>query len=66
MTSSFSEIRKIVMDMYEGPAWKRSAAKMPDNQIYAIYMNKLERENRAEIEAREHDCFHVDQLKLDI
>lgn len=34
--------RAFVADMYPGPRWKARVAKMPDSQIYAIYMAKLE------------------------
>lgn len=38
-----NEIRKEVSDRYAGENWKRRVAAMPDNQIFAIYRNMMNR-----------------------
>lgn len=33
--------RAWVLDMYPGPGWKAKVRKMPDSQIFAIYMREI-------------------------
>lgn len=36
-------VRDVVKHMYQSPAWSQKVAKMPDNQVFAIYMRQLQK-----------------------
>ena len=46
------EKRRYVEKMYSGPSWKKRVFKMPDDQIFAIYMREQEKKVAAPKEAK--------------
>jgi len=44
--------RSYVAKMYPGPAWKKKVKKMPDGQIFAIYMREIDKQEAAKKAAK--------------
>lgn len=40
------QMRQEVAAMYDAPAWKARVSRMPDIQVYAIYRNNKERQQK--------------------
>lgn len=39
--SDIEQKRIFVAELYPGPGWKKQVARMPDAQIFAIYMREI-------------------------
>lgn len=39
--SDIEQKRAFVAEMYPGPRWKKQVARMPDAQVFAIYMREI-------------------------
>jgi hypothetical protein len=39
--SDIEQKRAFVAEMYPGPRWKKQVARMPDSQVFAIYMREI-------------------------
>jgi hypothetical protein len=51
--TSINIMRQEIAKLYSGPKWKRRVAKMPDDQVTAIYFREQKRKEEAKKQPKE-------------
>ena len=57
---NINEMRRYVSDSYPGLSWKSKVARMPQNQVIAIYKSLLNREKKEPVSVKAEEPHQMD------